>query len=445
MRRWMTASAMTLAIAAVVVFGLTETAHADWLTDLERPFREALESGSWGVALGFVFLAGLATSLTPCVYPMIAITVSVFGARQAESRIQSALLSTSFVLGIAALFTPLGVTVALTGGVFGSLLANPWVLSGLALLFTALALSMFGAFEMNLPPALQNRLAQVGGIGYKGAFALGFVSGLIAAPCTGPVLAFLLTWIGTTGSAGFGGVALFTYSMGLGVLFWVVGTFAVALPKSGRWLEWIKSIFGIVMLVMALYYLRDLMPWDRPVERETWLVGGGLAALALGIAIGAVHLSYHDPSVVTRVRKTIGVAAAVLGTVAAIFWLEALPPGAKIDWMEDYAEARQLALDEERPLLVDFGASWCGACGELDRHTFSDPRVVAAARDLRFVSVHIDLSPDQDTEEKRAVLASYEQRGLPLVVLHNSAGDEVDRVTSFMEPEEFLQVMASVD
>jgi thiol:disulfide interchange protein DsbD len=441
----MTVGAFATALTLVLVFGLTETAHADWLSDLERPFREALESGSWSVALGFVFLAGLATSLTPCVYPMIAITVSVFGARQAESRVQSALLSTSFVLGIAALFTPLGLVAAMTGGVFGAALASPWVLGGLAILFIALALSMFGAFEMNLPPSLQNKLAQVGGVGYKGAFALGFVSGLIAAPCTGPVLAFLLTWIGTTGSATFGGVALFVYSIGLGMLFWVVGTFAVSLPKSGRWLEWIKSIFGTVMLVMAAYYLRDLLPFDRPVERETWLVGLGLALVVGGVAIGAIHLSYHDPSKVSRARKTSGIALSVVGAMMAIFWLEALPAGAKIDWLEDYDSARELAQAESRPLLVDFGASWCGACGELDRHTFSDPRVVAAARDRQFVPVRIDLSPGEDTPEKRAVLASYEQRGLPLIVFHDREGNEVERITSFVEPAEFLQLMEGVD
>jgi thiol:disulfide interchange protein DsbD len=129
----------------------------------------------------------------------------------------------------------------------------------------------------------------------------------------------------------------------------------------------------------------------------------------------------------------------------AIFWVIALPPGAKIDWLDDYASARELAQAESRPLLVDFGASWCGACGELDRHTFSDPRVVAAARDHQFVPVRVDLSPGEDTDEKRAVLASYEQRGLPLVVLHDREGNEVERVTAFVEAAEFLQLMDRVD
>ncbi|MCA9603485.1 MAG: disulfide bond formation protein DsbD, partial [Myxococcales bacterium] len=161
-------------------------ARADWVSSLEAPFRDALTSGSSTVALGTVFLAGVATSLTQCVYPMIAIPVSVFGATEAKSKTHGAALSLAYVLGMAALFTPLGILAAVTGGVFGSLLANPFVIAGLALVFVAMALSMFGAFDLALPASLQNRLAQMGGVGWKGAFVLGFVSGLIAAPCTGP-------------------------------------------------------------------------------------------------------------------------------------------------------------------------------------------------------------------------------------------------------------------
>jgi thiol:disulfide interchange protein DsbD len=302
---------------------------------------------------------------------------------------------------------------------------------------------MFGAFELALPPSLQNKLAQVGGIGPKGAFALGFVSGLVAAPCTGPVLAFLLTWIGTTGNVSFGGVALFVYALGLGSLFWIVGTFAVGLPKSGRWLEWVKSGFGTVMLVMAAYYLRDLLPFDAPATRETWLVVLGVALVVSGIALGAIHLSYHEPSIRVRAQKTTGIALSVVGAMAAIFWLQALPAGAKIEWMDDYEAARELARESQRPLLVDFGASWCGACGELDRHTFSDPRVVARAESV--VAVRIDLSPGEATDEGRAVLSSYSQRGLPLVVLHDATGDEVARVTRFVEPDEMIALFDRVD
>jgi len=417
-------------------------AHADWLADLEAPFREAVGGESYGLALGIVFLAGLATAFTPCVYPMIVITVSVFGARKAESRWQAAMLSTCFVLGIAALFTPLLLVSAFAGDAFGGWLSNRWVLAGLAFVFVALALNMFGAFEIALPASLQNRIAQVGGASYGGAFALGLVSALIAAPCTGPVITFLMAWIATTQNVAFGGAAGFLYAIGLGSLFWVVGTFAISLPKSGKWLEWIKSVFAVAMVAMAIYYVRDLLPFARPVQRADWLWITAANLVVVGAVAGAIHLTYHASSTAIRVRKTLGVAAMVIGVTFAVWWLEALPEGARIAWAEDYPVARALAVRTRQPMLVDFGASWCGACGELDRHTFSDPRVIARAREL--VPVRVDLSPGSDTPEKRAVLASYDQRGLPLVVLHDRDGNEVARVTRFVNADELLRILDRV-
>jgi thiol:disulfide interchange protein DsbD len=432
--------ALGLATVVPALLLVPAAVQAEAFGDLGERMGAALDSGSLGMALGIAFLGGVLTSLTPCVYPMIIITVSVFGARQTKTRLEGAALSTVFVLGMAALFTPLGIAAALAGGVHGALLSNPWVLGGLALLFVLLSLSMFGAFEMNLPPALQNRLAQVGGTGYRGAFLLGLVSGVIAAPCTGPVLLALLSWVGTSGEVVTGGASLFVYALGLGLLFWVVGTFAVSLPKSGRWLEWVKSAFGIIMLVMALYYVRDLLPLALPEQRSpTWLASAVGLALA-GLAAGAIHLSFHDPKTSRRLRKGGAIAVTVAGAFAAVLWVEALPPGATIEWTTDYERARAIAESEQRPLLVDFGASWCGACGELDKKTFTDPRIVAAARS--FVPVKVDLSPGKDTPAKRAILASYqEQGGLPLVVLHGPEGREVARVTQFVEPDEFLEVM----
>jgi len=405
------------------------------LGSLTDPFRDALEQGSFGLALGLIFVAGLATALTPCVYPMIAITVSVFGARETKSRLEGAMLSGAFVLGIAALFTPLGMISAVTGSAMGSALGNPIVVSVLALLFLAMAVSMFGAFDMNLPPAVANKLAQVGGKGYRGAFLVGFVSGVIAAPCTGPVITVLLTWVGTTRSVGFGALSLFVYSMGLGVLFFLVGTFAVALPKSGRWLDWIKSVFGVAMVVLALYYLKRFWPAQPPALRTDMWLWGSLGAAVLGVALGAVHLSFKYTGLVERVRKGVGVTLAVAGVLSAVTWLEALPPGAHISWGDDYVAARDQARERSMPLLVDFGAEWCNACKELDHEAFSDPRVVAEAQ--RFVAVRVDMT-ENTAANTRLLTQTYRQPGLPLVVIHGADGDETARVTGLVSADELL-------
>lgn len=417
-------------------------ASADSLSELTGPFSAALRDGSYLGALGLVFLAGLATSLTPCVYPMIAITVSVFGARQAESRAKAAMLSSAFVLGIAALFTPLGVVSALTGSAFGSALASPWVVGALAVLFAMMAFSMFGLFDLTLPSALQNRLAQAGGFGVRGAFVLGFANGLIAAPCTGPVLAVLLTWVATTGNVAFGALALFVYAIGIGVLFWFVGTFAITLPKSGRWVEWTKSAFGIAMLALAFYYLRGVLPYPRPAVRDQlWLVLA-LGLLAGGLIVGAIHLSFKNDAWGARIRKAIGVTACVAGVLGIVGWAEALPPGTHIRWIESFEAGKARAVAEDKPMLVDFGADWCGACQELERDVLSDPRVVSEAQ--RFVTVRVDLSTDQATDAKWALLKAYEQPGLPLVVLHHSDGSEASRITGMVESDAFLKLMDAV-
>jgi thiol:disulfide interchange protein DsbD len=416
-------------------------ADASFLDDVSESYRAALAEGRYGPALGMTYLAGLLTALTPCVYPMIAITVSIFGARQSDSRWRAAGLSSAYVLGIAALLTPLGVLSALAGSLFGAWTGNPWVMVPMSLLFLAMGASMFGAFDLALPTSVQTRLSQSGGVGFKGAFVMGLVSGLIAAPCAGPVISALLAYVSTTRDATFGALSMFTYSIGLGTLFFAVGTFALSLPKTGRWVDAVKSVFGLVMVIMAIYFVRDILRLPAPVTRDARWLYAGAAMIPVGALLGAIHLSFKEGAWHQRARKGAGVLLITLGALALIRHQEALPEGAQITWETDYTAARTQAQQSGLPLLVDFGADWCSACRELDHMALSDARVVSEAR--RFVAVRIDLS-DASDDVAQGHLRSYGQSGLPFVVMHHADGSEGPRVTAPMQAEPFLDLMRAV-
>src|SRR5262249_33178085 len=156
------------------------------------------------------------------------------------------------------------------------------------------------------------------------AFVLGMVSGIVAAPCTGPVLTGILLWIGQTRSALLGAAAMFAFSLGLGLPFWLVGTFALSLPKGGKWMVHIKSIFGIVMTVVALYFLKNALPWLSQVARpDAWFGAAAACLIVAGVAIGAVHLTFGEGGLGTQVRKGLGIAASVAGLFMLVGFIQA--------------------------------------------------------------------------------------------------------------------------
>jgi thiol:disulfide interchange protein DsbD len=428
-------------------------------------FQRALSHGPF-VALASSYVFGLATSLTPCVYPMIAITVSVFGAKEAKGRLHGILLSLTFVLGIVALFTPMGVASALTGKGFGSALGNPWVVAAIALVFLSLSASLFGAYEIALPSSLNNRLSSVGGAGYRGAFLLGLVCGLVAAPCVGPFLFGLLGWIATTRNVALGTGAMALYGLGLGTLFFVVGAFAVNLPKAGAWMMGVKWVGGVTLAYMALAYVRDALPkealhqWIHPGSL-LGLLGGAL--LAIGVALAAVHIAAErrKSSIVhlSKPTKLASVAPAIAGLFLVVTWWQspavamsdalvrdaaASTQGAAglLKWETSEPGARTRAAAEHKPVLVDFGASWCGACKELDEKTFPDPRVISEGS--RFVALHVDATDDDDPEVTRVRQKYGVTEGLPVVLLFRSDGAEAFRFTEFIPPDRLASALAQV-
>src|SRR5919204_566585 len=345
-------------------------------------------------AFAIAFAGGVLTSLTPCVYPLIPITVSIFGAKTSRSRPQAMALSGLYVLGIAVTYSALGASAAITGKAFGTVMQNPWVLGLVAVVFLAMAASMFGAFELQLPASLQARLSRVGGAGYAGALAMGLVAGLIAAPCTGPVLAAALAFVATQGSVAYGVAIMFTYALGIGLLFFVIGAFSVSLPKSGAWMETVKSLFGVALLVLGVVY-------------------------ANGVGSARAREAAKDEGIAWLVNMEV----------------------------EGLARAR----GEHKPVVIDFWGDWCAACKELDHTAWSDPRVREEMK--RFVAVKMDNSADKMDDPKQAkavddAMAKYGILGQPTVVFIDAKGRELPgpaRVTAVVDADEMLKRLQAGD
>lgn len=427
--------------------------------NLLRPLLANASSECGGLGTyAWAFGQGVLVDLTPCVYPLIPVTVAVFGAK-GVSKGRALFLAASYVLGMAALYTSLGVGVALAaGGVgFGTWLANPWVVGPLVAVLLALAASMFGAFELQLPSVLENKLASVGGAGPFGAFLMGLVSGLVSAPCTGPVLLNLLAYIAVSadrpGGVLYGGSLLFTYALGMGTLFFAVALGA-SLFKPGPWMDHIKSVFGIALIVMAYYFLRPLSPvFADFVINPQWGLWLGLGLAVVGIAGGAVHRSFHGP-ISEKLIKGVAVAVTSFGSILMlnnILWVELTADWHEVQTMDELEAAVARADAAGKPILIDFGASWCNPCHELEAKTFSAPEVEAELS--KYELVKIDVS--DPTDEQQAMQSAFHAAELPSVVVYTAGSGLGERmvdvragkaqpepamhVTTFIEAEAFLE------
>ncbi|MBL8957231.1 MAG: thioredoxin family protein [Myxococcaceae bacterium] len=422
---------------------------------------ELLAGGRILFAAGAIFVGGLFTSMTPCVWPLIPITVGVFGARQADSRGKAVVLTSAYVFGMGVTFAALGVAAAFAGRAFGTALGNPFVAFGLGLFLLALAASMFGAFELALPTGLATRLNTVGGGGLIGALLMGAVSGFLAAPCTGPVLSGVLTFVATTKDPVLGGALLFTYALGIGVPFFIIGVFAMRLPKGGVWMEWVKSVFGVVLVALAIGYWRDGI---GPVREVISAVGAALgrsptigltAVLALaGVLAGAIHFSFKDGTRRQAAAKAFGVAALVSALALRMAPLPepVSPLHHVLEWSSFTADQANSAAPFDallekakatcKPVMIDFFAEWCAACKELDAHTYTSQAVVDEAG--RFVNIKVDGTNDHEVLD--TLYERFGVKGLPTVAFVAPNGTVLadPKVTGFLPPEKFLAELKKV-
>ncbi|GAC1603139.1 MAG: hypothetical protein NVS4B10_15590 [Myxococcales bacterium] len=365
-------------------------------------------------------------------------------------------LSGTYVAGIAVTYSALGLFAALSGKAFGGALGSPWVAGALAVFLFALAASMFGAFELTVPASVSARLGGVSGAGFGHAFGMGLVAGVLAAPCTGPVLAGVLAYVATQRSIALGFWMLFSYAVGMGTLFFVIGVTSLKLPRSGPWMEAVKSLFGVALVAAGVGLMLPLLPRPRALPLSStplWILAAGLGFAA--VAAGALSLSFHASG---RERLQKAAALGVLGLAVALRlgWLgaprDAQAAGApQIAWLHDEQAAIAQARATGKPIVADFFAEWCAACKELDLHTWNDPTVAQVVSE-KFVPLKIDAT--QDTPEIEKLTGKYAIPGLPTVLLFACRDappappaaaecavpqDGPGRITGFIDPPEMLQ------
>ncbi len=395
----------------------------------EDSLASSLESKGLFLSLLIVFLGGLALNLTPCVYPLIPITIGYFGG-QAEGRTSRLfMLGILYVLGMSLTYSVIGVVTSLSGAVFGALLQNKFVIIGITLLFIALALSQFGVYEFKLPDSL---VAKAGGAkgGMFGAFFMGLTMGVVAAPCIGPFVLGLVTYVAAKGDPFYGFIMFFVLAMGLGFPYLLLALFSgkiKKMPRAGDWMEGVKHIFGFLLLGMAIYFLNPILP--KAVQTYALPVFGILSALIL--------LFFDKKANNIKNFRIFKTAFSIL-VIAVSVW--ALIPSDKKspDWEMFSQEKYNSSLNNGEMMIIDFYADWCIPCKELDGMTFSDPRVVEQSKEFTNYKVDMTETLSETTEKLRN---QFKVVGVPTVIIINSKGIEVGRINSFVNADEFLKLL----
>ena len=410
-----------------------------------------LGNGKLFVIVPVFILLGLGLAFTPCVLPMVPILSSIIvGEGAGAGRLRGLLLSAAYALGMAIVYTVLGVAAGLVGEGLAAALQNPWVLGAFALLMVAMALSMFGLYTLQMPASVQSRLADASGRQRSGklagVFAMGALSALIVGPCVAAPLAGALVYISQTRDVLMGGTALFSMAVGMSIPLLLVGVSAgTLLPRAGPWMEAVKRFFGVLMLAMALWLLSPVLPpavqmlaWAALLlGYGAWLLRGRRAPLAVAAGLGFALLgSVQLAGMATGGRDPLAPLAHLEGGAAAhVLGFQRVKTLAELEAV--------LAAHPGRTAILDFYADWCVSCKEMEKLTFVDNRVQARLADTLLLQVDVTANDAHD----KALLKRFGLFGPPAIILFGADGRELagSRVIGFQPADRFLASLAKLD
>ncbi|MFQ5957702.1 MAG: protein-disulfide reductase DsbD family protein [Candidatus Brocadiales bacterium] len=418
---------------------------------LNLNFTEILDRYGIAIAVVLAFVWGIVAGVaSPCVLPLVPITVAYFATQgETKGKGYTILLACVYVLGIATLFTPLGVIFARAGKSVGALLGNPFFIGPFVAFLVVMALSMFGLFEIKLPSFITSRLQ--GGErrqGIVGTFVLGIILGLIAMPCVGPFLASVLGFVGTQGSVLVGGAALFSFSLGLGMPYLALAISAKALagmPKAGDWMIRVKQFAGLVILLVAVYFLSKVIPMDAAK------IMGGIIIVFIGVFLDI--LSWKQVTGWNIVGRAIGVLLA-LGGLMLLTWgalgltglyqkAPSLGPAEEIKWVTSFDEGMKLAKDAGKPVFIDFYAEWCTDCKLMEVKTWANEDVIKESE--RFVAIQLDCS-ENDSPYNKLRIERFKSFAMPVAVFFDSAGNYLEEYSleGYTGSKKFLEIARAI-
>ncbi|MBF0544500.1 MAG: protein-disulfide reductase DsbD [Candidatus Riflebacteria bacterium] len=422
-----------------------------------QDYSEILRSHGAAWALYIAFFAGLLISFTPCVYPMIPITLSVIGGRGENiSYFKGATLSITYVAGLSLVYSLLGLSVAYFGAHVRGFLQGPVFQLLVSLFFALMALSMFDFFAIETPAFIRNKMRTGKTKGYSGVFTLGMLSGLIASPCVAAPLAGILAYIASTGSMFLGFFLLFSFSWGMGLPLILIGTVSAALnslPKAGDWMITVKEFYAFLLWGTSFYFAQAILGPELNNVRIALFLG------ALATFVGYFRIRAQSDGGLSP--KVIGFCEILLFLGAGAFFLNACweglnrsertsqpliytadaKPNETVVWLSDYQTALNFAKMKKLPVLIDFRADWCSICVEMEKNVFPDPQVQENLKNL--VLLKIDLSDNQpkkaDLGKKMGIV------GIPTFIFLNPNGQELSnlRITGGVEAPELINAIKS--